>query len=292
MTSRVALCMVCAASVLTFPPVALADSTDAFQNELGFSYGHMSDGDNTFDTTTIQFDAVHFLQPVTVANHPLAEAAFLEHAASISFLFSQATTDINADIFSFSYDQTMYMAKFDYASTTSPLTFTAAYTGYKVTFDDSYGDVSANEYEFKIGSYVGNAGRLQAIFKQLDVEDTTITRFGIDAKFVNELGNDAAIALNGMILSAESDRTDGSSSGHGYKLDVDYYISRLTNVGFTRVWETSKDQDGSYDGWAHSIRIKHFLSPQASIAFEYMISDETDSDSATDGFNVKFSMRI
>ncbi|MBI3776968.1 MAG: hypothetical protein HY273_15725 [Gammaproteobacteria bacterium] len=284
MTSRVALCMVCAASVLTFSAVALAESTEAFQNELGFSYGHMSDGDNTFDTTTIQFDVVHFLQPVTVANHPLAEAAFLERAASISFLLNQATTDI--------FDRTIYSAKLDYASTTSPLTLTAAYTGYKVTFDDSEGDISTNEYGFKVGSYVGDAGRLQAVFSQVDVEDTTITRFGIDAKFVNELGNDAAIAINGTILSAESDSTDSSSSWHGYKLDVDYYTSRMTNIGFTRVWETSEDQDGSYDRWAHSIRIKHFLSPQASIAFEYMISDETDSDSATDGFNVKFSMRI
>ena len=288
MKSQVLLWVVGLGSVLAFPGMCLADSAETYQNELGFSYGHLSDSDDTFETTTLRFDAVHYLQPVNVANHPLAEAAFLEHAASISFLFNRASTDVNDGFFVFSVDQTSYVAELDYASTTSPLTFSVAYGGMKVTSAGT-DDLSGNQYLFKIGSYIGSSARIQAIFSQADIEDMTGTSIGLDAKLVHEFGNETALGIDGIIFSSESDSNDGASKGRGYTLGVDYYTSQLTSIGFARDWEAYKDQDGSFHSWTHHFRIKHFLSPQASIAFEYV---DTDQDSATNGFNVKFSLRI
>ena len=289
MRSFAALSIVSLSLVLTCPGVGFADNTEAFQNELGFAYGHTSDSDDTFDTTILQFEAVHFLQPVDTANHPLAEAAFLEHAASIGFLYMQSTTDYTDGFLPTNVDRTMYAVQFDYASTTSPLTFSAVYAGMTLAVDEFNVDLSGNQALFKLGSYISGSGRVQGIVSQLDFEGDSTTIIGVDAKFVNDIGNDMALGIDGMYYSREGDSSNGSNQGRGYTIGVDLYPSRMTNIGFTRDWSTYKDPDGSFDYWTHHFRIKHFLSPQASIAFEYLT---TDKDSATDGFNIKISLRI
>lgn len=275
-------------AVLAFPAAGLADNAESFQNELGFSFGQMSDSNDTFESTTLQFDAVHYLEPVKVAGHPLAEAAFLEHAAGISFLLRQSNTD-NTGFFSFSVEQTTYAAQFDYASTISPFTFTVAYAGSKLTSDDVDVELSSKEYFFKIGSYVGNAARIQAIFDQIDFEDGTGSAIGVEGKLIHALGNETALGIYGMLFRNKSDSGDESSNGHGYTFNVDYYINHSTSIGITRDWQTFEDQDTSFDSWTHHLHIKRFLSPRASIALEYLNSDQ---ESATDGFNVKLALRF
>lgn len=289
MKLRAMSCAISLGAVLTFSTASMADSAEPFQNELGFSFGKESDSNDTFETTTIQFDVTHYLQPVNVANHPLAEAAFLERTGSVSFIYKQASTDYKDSFFPVTIDQTMYAAEFDYASTTSPLNFTAAYARITFAGDALNAETSGNQMLFKAGTYLDNSGRIQGVVSLIDFEDSSSTVIGLDAKLVHELGNDTALGVDGLVFSSEGDSPDGPVHRSGYTVDVDYYINRVTNIGFSREWQDYKDPNGSFDSWTHRFRIKHFLSSKASIAFEYM---NTDTDSDTDGFNVKFALRI
>ena len=221
------------ASVFAFAGTAQAQD---YQAEAGFSYIHVEVGE--VSDSAMALDFTYYLEQVSTANKPLAEAAFLGRNSNVGV--SYLTFDeADADALNFAGE---YWANDIYVA--------ADYTS-----ADDADEIAVNVgYMLKDG-LLGYVGMIDAD----GVDETTLL---LGAKYVASMGANY-VNLEGELLT-----NDGNNL---LSLAGDYFINNETSVG-VRVAES--DVDGVETTFG--VGASYFFMPNASAAVEYTTQDETD----------------
>lgn len=221
------------ASVFAFAGTAQAQD---YQAEAGFSYINVEVGE--VSDSAMALDFTYYLEQVSTANKPLAEAAFLGRNSNVGV--SYLTFDeADADALNFAGE---YWANDIYVA--------ADYTS-----ADDADEIAVNVgYMLKDG-LLGYVGMIDAD----GVDETTLL---LGAKYVASMGANY-VNLEGELLT-----NDGNNL---LSLAGDYFINNETSVG-VRVAES--DVDGVETTFG--VGASYFFMPNASAAVEYTTQDETD----------------
>jgi len=221
------------ASVFAFAGTANAQD---YQAEAGFSYIDVEVGE--YSDSAMALDFTYYLDKVSTADKPLAEAAFLGRNSNVGLTYlTFDDADVDSTTFSGEYwHQDLYVSA-DY-----------------VTADDADALAVNLGYMIKDGllGYVG-------MIDEDEIEDNTLL---IGAKYVAPMG------ANYVNLEGELQTNDGNNV---VSLAGDYFLNNETSIG-VRVAES--DVEGAET--AYGVGASYFFVPNASAGIEYTTQDELD----------------
>ncbi len=231
-----------------------------------------SEASDDFKGTTTALAAEIFFAPVKTANHPYAEAAFLERIGS-GFLMA-ALQDAKGT--TASGDGMAYVAGVNIARPGFPLAIQVLYTTSKLDYDaPSNATYKTNGYGVSVGGYLKDnflAGieymnrktELSAGFFPMDFKTTDYALF---TKYIAQLAGNRYLNLEGSLgQSAFEDDTE-TLKNTNVEVSADYYFNRRLSAGIGI--EKSSGDDESSEGMSYSANTRFFITPRFSIEAGY-----------------------
>ncbi|MGA1840071.1 MAG: hypothetical protein ACMUIU_05535 [bacterium] len=237
--------------------------------------------------------ATSYFKKVDLGSHPWAEAAFMEHASSISVPAGIIQVE-NSD--SEDGDGSVFGVDVTYIHPVQPIYANVSFFKTGVEFDTSNDEISMNQYNLGIGMFVRNDllvafkyGYEKEEFKDqvLGVYKVKNNLYSVATKWVNEKANGTALNLEGSIGLDNYDNgvNDGSNTVLG--VAADYYFNPRMSVGTGLSLNAGDDM--SAEGNTFEIRSAIFFNPRFSVraAFEQFFADnDNGEDEQTISFNL------
>ncbi len=255
--------------VLIFCAVA-AYAGEQYKTEISASYNRL-DTDQDGRTLAYGVSAEVFFAPVKIAEHPYAEAAFLERIGS-AFL-----SVLNEDVKSgtLTGKGPALTAGLNYTKPGFPFAIQAMYTTMKVDFDAPYGETKNNGYSLRVGNYATNTLLAGVEYNYSKSESsftgptysTKSTGYGLFAKYVHELAHGKELSFEASLGTSKLDDGTETLSNTDLALSVDYYLNRSLSVGVGIVNSSGKDDND--EGRTYSANVRYFITPRFSVQATY-----------------------
>jgi outer membrane receptor protein involved in Fe transport len=248
--------------VLVFCTVA-AYAEEQYQTEVSADYIRL-DTDKNSRTLAYGVSAEMFFAPVKTAEHPYAEAAFLEHIGSafvsvLNYEMKTGTLEGNGQ---------RLLAGVNYTRPDFPLAIKATYATTKLDFNaPANGKLHFKSYDLSIGNYFLHtllAGIEYSYFK----EDSSRSKdYRLFAKYVHELEHGRALNFDGNLGTSKSDDGTETLSNNYVGLSIDYFLNRSLSAGVGIDNNSGKDE--SNEGRTYSANVRYFFTPRLSVRANY-----------------------
>jgi hypothetical protein len=243
-------------------PFVLASS---YQGEISASYGDSDLDVNglSIDGKFIGLQGKYYFSPVNTANHPLAEAAFIEKSSNVYVQLDNSELKYageKADSYSRSIGIDFYIPN------------SIFYLGAGVTetkFKGPAGSGVSSDWESNWFVKAGVAPITGLLIWSEFVEDVDVSdQWNINGKYVLPLSGEQALNLEASYEKVKIGVVDYSIS-----MAADYYIDRNLSVGAGFV-NTSYDSgaNGSADT-DYFVRARNFFTDKASVELSYIDGD-------------------
>ncbi len=279
--------------------MAMAASAHSYQWELGARYTE-GDIDTVIDADTenLAAQATYYLSDVDTGRGPLAEAAFLDRASSVSIGLSDGETD--SDDIDVDADTDGYFLSAHAVSDTGWY----ANLGYS----EAETDIADIELETEIlgggfGYYIAENATLALNYAQIEYssddldEDLEIDTFSLDYKLV--VPGDVSYAIDASIVRSEPD-IDDADHEIGHVLGVTIYPTN--NIGFGATYasdvldygitnlEAAVEAADEVDIDAVTVHASWFINESFSIGAAYTDGEieDVDFDAISVGANIRF----
>lgn len=253
-------------------------ASDTYRNEIYTTYSELND----VDEYSINLQGKHYFSAVDTTGLPLAEAAFLQKASSVTLAAS------NNNYKSDNYENDTYARNLNvnYFIPNSIFFVGAGVSQQKHNIHNFDGGNDAGVYDYStdwrsnLNARIGVAPveGLQIwsdFYENSDVSDY----WNLSAKYVKPLSNDHAI-------NTEVYYSDNDDSGFRYvTVSADYYFTNRFSVG---AGVARFMYDGNYrdDTNTYHVHARHFMTENISVDLAYFSADY--SDSWTIGGTVRF----
>lgn len=250
---------------------AAAYAEEQYQTEISAIYLR---SDANQDSRAIMYgvSAQVFFEPVKTAEHPYAEAAFLERIGSVF------VTALNVDEKSgpLKGKGPMLDLGVNYAKPGFPLAIQATYAASKQDYDAPFsGDVKSSSYGLSVGNYFTNTllAGVEYLYNTADFSFTgsssTIknTGYGLFAKYVYELEHGKELSFEGSLGTGKSDDGNETLSNTNVALSVDYFFTRSLSAGVGIKNSSGKDENA--EGRTYSANARYFITPGFSVQATY-----------------------
>lgn len=213
-----------------------------------------------------------FFAPVKTANHPFAEAAFLEKIGSASL--SAGTYDYKS--FPLKGDGPYYQAYLNYTSPDFPLVLEAILGTASVDYEDSSYSADSDYYSIAIGKYL-SYGLLSTIgYYQRNTTSTFMTSptekskdhvYFFSTKYVRETEGGTGVNVEADLTRYQFANDDETGNDYTISLAGDYYFTRSLSagLGFASAIAVDKFDDGK----TYSANIRAFITPRLSLQAIY-----------------------
>lgn len=269
---------------------AASDALEQYQTEITAGYERLDFDGSPSRAIDATAGLEYFLAPVNTANHPYAEAAFLERIGSAGI----TATDSDFTSHSFKSDLRTYDLFVHYTAPDFPAVLTAGWStasgdakfdDYFFTFQSHYQSHTASDsYYLDLGTYL-SYGLLASIGYRYDAGETTSTSFGtlmpvetsrsvsrgheytFSTKYVKETGSGTAFNLEAALEQDVFDTGPPSKKTTIVSFAGDFYFTRSVSVGAEI--ESDNAPFNYSDGKTYSARAKVFLTPRVSAAVRY-----------------------
>lgn len=247
---------------------------EQYQTEISALYGR-SDFAQDYRLTGIGVLAEVFFAPVKTAEHPYAEAAFLERIGSVRVM----ALDVGTKGGGTKTDGRQLLVGVNYAKPDSPLLIQAMYGSQQYDYDTPVNAVSkGSSINLNIGNYFTHTllvgvdyfsskskfsyssyGMPTFYFRHID--------YGFSAKYVNEMEHGNALSLYGSLSSSTSDDGIDNLKNTNEHLLVDYYFNPTLSAGFGI--GNSSGEDLHAENRTYSMNVRHFVAPSVSVSAIY-----------------------
>jgi len=257
--------------VLVFCAVA-AYAEEQYQTEVSATY-FRSDTDQDNRAFLYGGSAEVFFEPVKTAEHPYAEAAFLERIGSV---FVNA---LNQDTKSGSQEGNgpMLQVGVNYAKPGFPLAIQAVYFTSKIDFGAPYnGNMKSNGYALSVGNFFMDTllAGVDYTYNKTDFSSaggpsssTNTKDYDLFAKYLYELEHGRELSFAGKLGTSKSDDGTETLSNNHVGLSVDYFFNRSLSAGVGIENNSGKDKDD--EGRTYSANVRYFITPRLSVQATY-----------------------
>ncbi len=253
------------AASFTLAPFVYSDS---YRNEI---YVHYSDSSDV-DEYSLNLQAKHYFSAVDITGLPLAEAAFLQKASSLTL----AASNDNYQSGDYENDTYARSANVNYFIPDSIFFVGAGVIQQKHVIHNFDGGDDAGVYDYstqwrsdwnaRVGIAPADGLQIWSDF----IEDADISEYwNLSAKYVKPLANERAIGTE--IRYADDDIAHVRS----LMVSADYYFTHRFSAG-AGVADFKFDNPSVKDNTAYHVRARHFVTENASIDFTYYSSDYSD----------------
>ncbi|MBX3462267.1 MAG: putative porin [Planctomycetes bacterium] len=237
-----------------------------------------TDSSPDIDINEFAVGGMYFLAPVSLANHPWNEAAFLEHAKGIMAGVQWTKFEVGP----FSADGPSIGAGFLYADKEEPIA-----AQFSVRYGTLDGDMGIDVDRIGLSGWVGYWLRQNALVGfAIDHEETDVsglldikqTRYGAFGKTVYDLGGGRAINAEARVGLASVDAGASADTNFEIGLEGDYYFTPRFSVG--AALNLSVGDAVSREGLTYGVRGSAWLSPRVSVGVELSSFRASDSQGA------------
>ena len=280
--------------ILLLLPVA-SYSQNSYQVE--FNAGSYRFKEALDKTETVFISSEIFLEEVETGSHPYLEAAFLEQASSIGFLY----VDNEATSTFFDIDETDTLILINYVTPESSHIFQIGYGASDSNIKNGFnGTANIDNFIFSIGTYLTNNSAMRINYLQRNIKSNIsgfpiftakATDIDIEYKLVKELRDGKAFNIEALITTSEFDDNTTKETNTILELYGDYYLNQSISVGISI--EKDAGDDKSNEGITIGLHTDIFLTPSFAIYAEHsqFSADNAfsvDSDSTEIGASVRF----
>jgi hypothetical protein len=261
-----------------------AYAAEHYQAEISPEYLR-SDSDDNFRAILAGFNAEMFFSSVDTADHPYAEAAFLERIGSV--FTSAGRVDTKDDILK--GDGIFYGAGINFTKPDFPLAIRATYSATKIDYTDpATGDLKISAYDVRAGYYFlptlfggveyAHAKRDFALAGFRGVSDKRAD-YGLFAKYVHELRGGKELSLEGAFGTNKFDDGTETLTNTRESLSADYFFKRSLSAGIGIAYNSGKDRET--EGTTYSANVNAFITPMFSIKafYERFLNSNNDQPS-------------
>jgi Putative general bacterial porin len=249
-----------------------AYAAEQYQTEISPEYLR-SDSDDNFRVIMAGFNAEMFFAPVNTADHPYAEAAFLERIGSV--FISAARVDTKDDVLK--GDGMFYGAGINVAKPGCPLAVRATYAATKIDYTEpATGNLKISEYGIRAGYYFlptllagveyDHTKRDFALAGFRGVSDKRAD-YGFFAKYVHELRGGREMSFEAALGTSSFDDGTETLTNTRESLDLDYFFNRGLSAGVGI--ENNSGKDKSREGRTYSANVNAFITPMFSVKALY-----------------------
>jgi hypothetical protein len=260
---------------------AAAGSDGEFQSEVGFGYAKFDFGDGIDGDTKAWILTRHFL-PVSTDDHPLAEAAFLERASSVTLyldrsdtkvdMFTAATQTVALDI-SLAQESSRYVVDLAIAMTSGGV------GGTDVSIRQGLAGLGLGWYatpNLRVGATVATMDELVSVSR--DSVDDYANSYGFNGKWVQPVSDTNAIGVEAAYVRERLGGDSGKSKGYAIDMVARYYLTRFVGAGVL-LEKTSNNKAGDTKTFGANLRA--FFTEQYSLELEFAKTTDDDDGEVT-----------
>ncbi len=271
-------------AILAAQPASAGD----FSKELTASYTSSETGSYENDLLLANLDI--FLAPVSTDNVPLAEAAFLGKASSVSVLAGYSASDYGSNAESSGYP---LGAGITYVLPQQPLALHASFSRVKEDLDNPYsGDVTTKVLQLGAGYYVQDNAMVALTYAKADSDinsgsgngDATAKTLILSGKYIADLGAGQYLNLEPSLVRQTEDGEDDVTA---IAFGADFYPVPETSIG-AGMSQVISDQDGT----ALYLTARTFIQSNTSLQLTYTNNRIDDSDIDSDSFEIAAAFRF
>jgi hypothetical protein len=229
---------------------------------LGFT--NEEQGNNKNDSDAISLLGTYYLAPVKVTAGPLAEAAFIQHASSVT-----------AFILSRDYDSNQ-TADWDSQGAAAQLVGASGLFLNLLIYQSEQGTTDVDGFGFGAGYYLTALSTLEGNYEWLDVDNTDVNLYSLDYRQLT-LQNSPykmAIELNGELRSSDFNNDDHMAYGGTLILYPNDLLG--LSLGLNHV-----DAD-SYDQNSMTLSADYFLQTNLHVGASYTFGSVDPDNNAND----------
>jgi hypothetical protein len=247
-----------------------------YQAQIDFSYGwteldYEADSvpDAEFDNDDVFLRGTYFLSPVSTANGPLDEAAFLSKASGVSLGYSKIESDVKPGD--------------DYDSESFFISGHFVLPGTNLILEGAYGqgesaNTDVDTWGLGFGAYINDRIMLMLTYTKQDYDfgsDDTDERVRIRYRQLIDFGNGRNLAIEPYIGKVELFSEDGVELG----IDATYYINRSLGIK-AGLYRSDVDGDNSESTEVvFSVGCAYYINENFRIGGEvYSLAGDSDSD--------------
>lgn len=262
-------------------PFALAAN---YQTELSAGYADIDANDNDENDYFIGLEGKYYFAPVDTANHPLAEAAFIEKSSSVYVSLDNTEWKSDAgrlDVYQRSIGVDLYVPN-------SMFYFGGGIkeSKYKSFYTDSFGAVEGRSSQWDSEWFVkAGIAPIEGLLVWSEfVEDADISeRWNINGKYVIALAGEQALNLE-----AGYENSELIYPAETLSVAADYYLDRHLSVGagFVRSVFNEDEFNKGESSTDYFIRARNYFTDNIGVELGY-IDNEYES-SLTLGASVRF----
>jgi len=264
-------------SAFLMAPAALADThqNQSYQTEINASYEDADYENNWLNAYHVPLQATYYFSPVDVTNVPLAEAAFLNQASSVSLTYQYSDYDMSAE-----YSKSKYRGlDINYYV---PDTMFYVGAGIQQAKSENYysNNYGSHKYETDWETrWVGRLGVAPAeglliwseFYEHVKVSDY----WNLNAKYVKPLSNGRAFGIESSYHNIESEE-------HSLQVIADYYFNNRFSLGVG----ISHYETDYYDDKDTLLRSRYFFTDNFSLDLTY--TDQNYFDTWKIGATARF----
>jgi len=216
------------------------NAEDSYQTEF-FASSRRAKRDDGSENKFKRFTMIRYFRPVKTAEHPLAQAAFLENIGNIELLFGMSEAKLASGLGSFGpfYGVFLNLTKPEW-----PMTMRIGMTQSELEFDaPANAREDGDAFTFGIGAFLSKAFHIGLEYQKLETLRTLVNlqdvqkasfetvRYRIASKFVLELDQGHAVGILANIESAHLDFPNTQESDASWSLSGDYYFNPRLSLG-------------------------------------------------------------
>ncbi|MDQ8936883.1 porin Omp33-36 [Acinetobacter rudis] len=265
-------------------------------------------------------EGTYYLKDVDSSKGPLAEAAFLNQASSVSAAYNYAELDVKNDskVKNHSYG----LKAEGYVPTKYVPVYASASYNHSVTKQNGYSDDNGDRYALEVGAVVapntlvavGYTGTPdQFVFDTFNIMDNGIANSAMQSAGAIRSKTDAATArikhvgqISGTNMAVGVEVAGLFADNNMYGMNADLYLNPKLSVGATFVGTDGRARfAGLNDGYnvgrfdqAYGANVNYFVTPAIAVGVSYLHANQKDApavngkavklDTDTVGVNAKF----
>lgn len=237
-------------------PFALAAT---YQAELSAGYADIDDSNN--DGYSVGLEGNYYFSPVNTANHPLAEAAFIEKSSKV---YVQAGTSELKQLGQ-KTDQYNRSIGVDFYIPNSIFYVGAGFTENKIQAPAGSSGWDSNWFVKAGVAPITGLLVWSEFVEDIDISD----QWNINSKYVLPLGGEQALNLEASYEKSKVGYKDDTIS-----MAADYYIDRNLSVGAGFVNTSYVNQNTDTD---YFVRARNFFTDNVSVELSYIDGDYENS---------------
>lgn len=271
-----------------FLSLSTAQAQDSYRFEAGAIH-HYSEDDDDVEVKVMGIGGAFYFQPVNTADHPLAEAAFLERVGNVMVQTGIGTLEGD---FQLDADVAMIGAEVEYMQPGQPLYLEAMSNRMIVDLNSpGDGDMTMDTFGVGAGWFIQDGFRVGVgyVYEEDDIDITApmvlnqtkeYKRFNVNGKMVKKLSGEMAFNAEAMISYEQYDDEVDDGSNNVVSLSGDFYFNRKISAGAGLI--INRGDDESAEGETFSLNFTNFFTPRFYIDVDVARFEADNNTAGTD----------